>query len=195
MTAMLLVMLGYLLGSIPAAYIAGRLVKGLDINTVGDRNAGAANVYRNIDHRAGVAVLVADVGKGAIPVLVSQALASQTVVLFCGIAAVAGHNWPLFRSFKGGRGQATALGVLLALMPVEMGILVAICAAPFLVTRNTMLAGAILFSPLWLLALVMREPAALVAYSIGLPCLVGLAHFLTTRHLPDEARHEAIYMR
>lgn len=80
-------------------------------------------------------------------------------------------------------------------MPVEMGILLAICAVPFLTTRNTMLAGAILFSPLWLLALLMGASGPLVAYSIGLPCLVGLTHFLTTRHLPDEARREAVYMR
>ena len=195
MTAAALVLFSYLLGSIPSAYIAGRLRKGVDIKMIGDRNAGAANVFRNIDHRAGIAVLVADIAKGAIPVLVSLALASTPVVLLCGIAAVGGHNWPLFHGLKGGRGQATALGVLLALMPVETGILMAVCAVPFLVTRNTMLAGAIVFSPLWLLAWIMGEPGALVAYSIGLPCLVGLAHFLTTRHLPEEARREAAYMR
>jgi len=195
MTAAILVLFGYLLGSIPFAYVAGRLVRGVDIRTVGDGNAGAANVYRNIGHRAGIAVLAADVGKGAVPVLVCEAIASQPVVLLCGAAAVAGHNWPLFSNFKGGRGQATTLGVLLTLMPVEMCILLAVCAGPFLVTRNTALAGAILFSPLWLLALLMGASNALVAYSIGLPCLVGLTHLLTARHLSDEARREAAYMR
>ena len=195
MTEAILVLFAYLLGSVPCAYIAGRLVKGVDIRTIGDRNAGAANVYRNIGHRAGIAVMVADIGKGAMAVLVAQGFASQPVVLLCGAAAVAGHNWPLFCKFRGGRGQATTLGVLLTLMPMAMGILLAICAVPFLVTRNTMLAGAILFSPLWLLALLMGASGALVVYTIGLPCLVGLTHFLTTRHLPDQARREATYMR
>jgi glycerol-3-phosphate acyltransferase PlsY len=195
MTAAILVLFGYLLGSIPCACIAGRLVKGVDVRTIGDGNAGAANVYRNISHRAGIAVLVADTAKGAVSVLVAHAIVSQPLIFLCGAAAVAGHNWPLFCSFKGGRGQATTIGVLTTLMPVEMGILLAICAVPFLTTRNTMLAGAILFSPLWLLALLMGAPGPLVAYSIGLPCLVGLTHFLTTRHLPDEARREAVYMR
>lgn len=195
MTAATLILFGYLIGSVPCAYIVGRLVKGVDIKTIGDRNAGAANVYRNISHRAGIAVLAADTAKGAIAVLVATAIASQPVVLLCGAAAVVGHIWPLFSKFKGGRGQATTIGVLLTLMPLAMGILLAICVVPFLVTRNTMLTGIILFFPLWLLALLMGASHALVAYSIVLPCLVGLTHFLTTRHLPDEAKHGASYMR
>jgi glycerol-3-phosphate acyltransferase PlsY len=190
-----LVLFSYLLGSIPSAYIAARLVKSVDIRTIGDRNAGAANVYRNVSHPAGIAVMAADISKGAIAVLIAQAIASQPVVLLCGLAAVAGHNWPLFIRFKGGRGQATTLGVLLTLMPKGMGILLATCAVPFLVTRNTMLTGAILFSPLWLVALLTGASGALVGYSIGLPCLAGLTHFLTTRHLSDDAKREATYMR
>ena len=195
MTDVMLILFSYLLGSVPWAYVAGRLIKGVDIRTIGDRNAGAANVYRHISHRAGIAVLVADVAKGAIPVLIAQAFASLSVVLICGLAAVAGHNWPLFIRFRGGRGQATTIGVLLVLAPVAMGILIAASVVPFLSTRNTMLVGAILFSPLGLLAWLSGASPVLVAYSIALPCLVASTHFLTIRHLSDEARREAIYMR
>ncbi len=195
MTVAILVLFSYLLGSIPFAYISGRLVKGVDIRMISDRNAGAANVYRNISHRAGIAVTAADICKGAIPVLMAQALVPPPAVLLCGLAAVAGHNWPLFIRFKGGRGLATTIGVLLALLPTAMIILLAVSAVPFFITRSTMLAGTILFAPLWLVALLTGESGALVGYSIGLPCLVGLTHFFTTRHLPEEAKREATYMR
>jgi len=195
MVAAMLVLFSYLLGSIPSAYIAGRLVRGIDITKVGDGNVGAANAYREIGAKAGMAVLVADVSKGAIAVSITSIFASQPVVLLAGLGAVAGHNWPLYIGFRGGRGESTAIGVLSVLLPQAMLILLAVSAVPFFVTRNTMLVGAILFSPLWLVALLMGASAALVGYSIGLPCLVGLTHFLTTRHLPEEARQTVNYMR
>ncbi len=195
MVAAMLVLLSYLLGSIPSAYIAGRLLRGIDIRKVGDGNVGAANAYREIGAKAGIAVLVADVGKGAIAASITSILASQPVVLLAGIGAVAGHNWPLYIGFRGGRGESTAIGVLSVLFPQPMLILLAVSAVPFFITRNTMLVGVILFSPLWLVALLTGASAALVGYSIGLPCLVGVTHFLTTRHLPEEARQTANYMQ
>ena len=82
----------YVIGMLPSAYIAGRLLKGVDIRKVGDWNTGAANVYRNVSHASGVIVLAADVGKGALAVLLAQAVASQPIALLCGLAVVAGHN-------------------------------------------------------------------------------------------------------
>ncbi len=193
--SVVLVLLSYLLGSIPSAYIAGRASKGIDIRNFGDGNVGAANAYREIGHATGVAVLIADVSKGAVAVMVAQAFASQLVVLLAGFAVVAGHNWPVYIGFRGGRGQATTIGVLCALLPQAMFILLAVCAVPFLVTRNTKLAGVILFAPLWLVALLTGASGVLVAYSVGLPCLVGLTSLLTTRHLPDEAKRKTNYMR
>ena len=195
MVAVALVLFSYLLGSIPSAYIAGRMVRGIDIRKVGDGNVGAANAYREIGPKAGMAVVVADVGKGAMAVSITSILASQPVVLLAGLGVVAGHNWPLYIGFRGGRGESTALGVLSVLLPQPMLILLAVSAVPFFVTRNTMLVGAILFSPLWLVALLTGASLALVVYSIGLPCLVGLTHLVTTRHLPEEAKETANYMR
>jgi glycerol-3-phosphate acyltransferase PlsY len=195
MTAVILILFSYLLGSVPCAYIAGHRVKDVDVRTIGDRNAGAANVYRNIGHAAGIAVAAADVAKGAIPILVAQTLASQPVALLCGGAAVAGHNWPPFSNFKGGRGMATTIGVLFPLLPKEMSILLAACAVPFLKTRNLVVTGSILFAPLPLLAWALGASNALILYAVALPCLVGLTNILTTRHLSDEARREAMHMR
>lgn len=195
MVAVMMVLFGYLIGSIPSAYIVGRVLRGIDIRGVGDGNVGAANACREMGPAVGVAVLIADVCKGMAAILVAQAFVSQPVVLVVGFAAVAGHIWPIFIRLRGGRGEATTIGVLSTLLPQAMLMLLAACAVPFWVTRNTMLAGAILLSPLWLVALLLGVSWPLVGFSIGLPCLVGLAHFLTTRHLPDDARREAIYMR
>lgn len=195
MLSVILVLCGYLLGSIPFAYIAGRIFRGIDIRKVGDGNAGAANAYREISPAVGVAVMIADAGKGVAAIIVTQALASMPVAYLAGLGAVIGHNWPLYIGFKGGRGESTTIGVLGALLPQAMLILLLVCAVPFFITRNTMLAGTILFAPLWLLALLMGASGILVGYSIGLPCLVGLAHLLTTRHVPEEVKRQAVYMR
>ena len=85
----LIVLLGYLLGSIPTAYIAGRLRTGADIRRIGDENAGAANAFRQLGAKVGVAVGIIDAGKGAVAVLVAQAAhLPQAAVLFTGAAAV-----------------------------------------------------------------------------------------------------------
>ncbi len=193
--SVVLVLFSYLPGAIPFAYIAGRVFKGIDIRNFGDGNVGAANAYREIGPAAGVAVLIADVPKGAVAVMVARAFASQLVVLLAGFAVVAGHNWPIYIGFRGGRGQATTIGVLCALLPRAMFILLAVCAVPFLVTRNTKIAGVILFAPLWFVALLTGASKVLAAYSVGLPCLVGLTHLLTTRHLPDDVKQKTNYMR
>lgn len=191
----LVVILSYAIGLFPSAYIAGRVLKGIDIKKVGDRNAGAANVYRNVSHAAGIAVLATDIGKGAIAVLIAQAIVSQPVVLLCGLAVVAGHNWPIFLKFKGGRGLATTIGVLLALLPVAMTILLAACAVPFLKKRSLLLMGGILFAPLPLLAWRLGAPLELILYGVALPCLAGIMHLVTTRNLTKEQKREAMYMR
>ena len=180
--SVVVVLLGYLLGSIPSAYIAGRVFKGIDIRNFGDGNVGAINAGRVLGRAAGVVVTIADMSKGAIAVLVAQAFASQPVVLLAGFAVVVGHNWPIYIRFKGGIGQSTTIGVFLALLPQAMGILLAASAIPLFVMRNRMLAGVIQFAPLWLVALLMGAPRVLVVYSIALPCLLGLRYLQTARH-------------
>jgi glycerol-3-phosphate acyltransferase PlsY len=182
-----LIIIGYLLGSIPSAYIAGRF-KGIDIRKVGDGNVGAANAFREVGPVAGILVILADVFKGVGAVFVAQAFTgSQLTVFLVGIAAVAGHVWPVYIGFKGGRGEAVAGGVLVALIP-PMLILLAIALIPFLLTRNTLLLGAILFAPLWLVAWITGGSLALIGYSILLPCLVGVSHVVNTRNLPEDLK-------
>lgn len=184
----------YLVGSIPSAYIAGRR-RHMDVKKVGDHNAGAANVYRNIGHKAGALVAIVDVGKGAIIIILAQIFASQLVTFFCGFAVVLGHILPIFARFRGGRGQSTTIGVLTGLLPIPMIILLLLSAIPFFKTRNLVLVGITHFVPLPLLAWLIGASLALIIYSATLPCLVGLAHLFTTRHLSEENMRESSYWR
>ena len=110
-------LVGYLLGSIPFAYVAGRF-RGVDIFSTGSRTAGAANVFWNIGRRTGTGVFVGDVVKGSAAVVIAQLLdVSGPLVLLAGTAAVMGHWKSVFSGFRGGDGMATLMGVTLALAP------------------------------------------------------------------------------
>ena len=176
--------LGYFLGSIPTAYIAGRVVKGVDIRRVGDANVGAANAFHQLGKKIGVAVGLIDAGKGALAVLIAQAAGiPQEAVLITGAAAIIGHNWPVFLGFRGGRGECTTIGVLLILVTQPILILGGVSIVALLITRNVILASAVLFAPLSLVCWWLGVPGMLVGYSIALPCLVGFTHFLRTRRV------------
>ncbi len=178
----LIIALGYLLGSIPTAYIAGRLVKGKDIRQMGDGNMGAQNAFRRLSVRAGLAVGVIDAIKGVLAILIAYAASiSQLSILMVGTAAVIGHNWPIFLGFRGGRGESTTIGVLSVLTTLPMLIVGSLAIAVLIKTRNVIKASIALFAPLPLLCWWLAVPGLLVAYSIWLPCLVGFTHLLRTR--------------
>jgi len=178
----LIVPLGYFIGSIPTAYIAGRLLKGKDIRRLGDANMGAANAFRQFGAKVGITVGIIDAAKGALAVVIAQiANVPQLAVLLTGVAVVVGHNWPVFIGFRGGRGEATTIGVLLAVLTVPMLIIALPAIAAHLILRDTMKAAPFIFVPLPLVCWLLEMPGILIAYSIALPCLVGFTHFLRTR--------------
>jgi glycerol-3-phosphate acyltransferase PlsY len=112
------VVLGYFLGSIPSAYIAGRLVKGIDIRTVGSKNMGAMNSIYSLGLVPGLIVLAADIGKGVAAVGFAQLMGAPTIAMFlAGTAAVLGHSFPVWLGFRGGKGGAPLVGVFIYLMP------------------------------------------------------------------------------
>jgi glycerol-3-phosphate acyltransferase PlsY len=186
------IVIAYLLGSIPFAYIIGKL-SGFDVRKVGDRNVGTFNIFRHAGLGSGVATLVADVGKGALAIVVAKLLSVHELVVFgAGVAAFIGHNWPIFLRFRGGRGLAVIIGVLLALVPIEMLIAAAISIVVLFATRSSIWFGVALFLPLVLLCWLFHERISLIIYSAALPCLAGLAHLLTTRHLSPEEQKEAV---
>ena len=180
----LIIVLGYLLGSIPTAYIAGRLLKGKDIRQMGDGNAGAQNAFRQLGAKIGIVVFIIDAGKGALAILIAQAAnIPQVAVLFTGATVVIGHNWTVFLGFRGGRGESTTIGVLLTLITQPMLILAGPTLATLIIKRNVILASVVLFVPLSLVCWWLGVPGTLIGYSIALPCLVGFTHFLRTRRM------------
>jgi len=151
---------GYVCGSLPWGLWLGRGLRGVDVRTLGSGNLGATNVYRSLGPGIGVATLLLDIAKGALPVwLVPGASWAQSFpggaawcALAVGFAAVAGHVWTFLAGFKGGKGVATSAGVLLALSPPAFGVFVAVFVATLLLTRYVSL-GSILGATAFTIAL------------------------------------------
>ena len=121
-----IVLFSYLLGSIPFGIIISRLWKGIDIREHGSKNPGATNVYRVVGLIPALMVLILDIGKGLIATLLLSRISigqpflnPVSLMILAGIAVILGHVFPIFVGFKGGKGVATGLGVLISLVPVE----------------------------------------------------------------------------
>ncbi len=147
----------YLLGAIPTSYLAGRLIRGIDLREHGSRNLGATNLYRVLGWRFAIPVGLLDAAKGLIPVLVFAPRVSDSEVfaLVCGLTAVVGHVFSIFVGFQGGKGVATAAGVMLGLTPVALGVAAAVWAALVFLTGyvsvGSIAAAAVFPVAVWLL--------------------------------------------
>ncbi len=116
--SVLMVLAGYLVGSIPWAYVAGRMLRGIDIRRYGSGNVGGSNVFEHVGKWAVVPVGLLDIAKAALPVWLAVRWGfSDTVVFLTAMAAIAGHGWPLYLGFRGGRGVSASLGALCIIMP------------------------------------------------------------------------------
>jgi glycerol-3-phosphate acyltransferase PlsY len=151
----------YLLGSFPSAYLAGRLVRGVDLRTVGSGNLGATNVYREVGAMAAVVVLLLDAAKGWLAVTQAPRWFGvgndERIVVACGAMAVLGHAKPIFLGWRGGgKGVATASGIFLALAPAALAAAMAVFAIVVAATRYV--------------------SAASIAAALALPVPIGIIH-------------------
>jgi glycerol-3-phosphate acyltransferase PlsY len=188
-------LLSYLLGSIPAGYLAGRMA-GIDIRKAGSGNIGATNVTRTLGRRYGYPVFVVDFAKGALAVWVSILIARQvepkpTSTEIYGIVAatccVLGHVFPVWLGFKGGKGVATSAGALFGLMPLAAAIGVGAWVIIFEVTRYVSLAsvGTAMLLPLTVLGLThLRHTDGMALFYFTL-CLAAVVIF---RHRSNLSR-------
>ena len=188
-----LVLVSYLIGGIPTAYLAARWLKGQDIRQVGDRNVGAANVYRNIGAKAGFVVAVIDIAKGSAAVLLVRGLVdSTTAEMIAGVAVIAGHIWPVYLRLRGGRGAATAVGVLLAMLPaLTIPLSLSALVVLYLTKKAIKSLGYFFICVPFLAWWPYDYPYSLIAYALGIPLMVGVSHYLSTKRLsPPESGGE-----
>ena len=147
----------YFIGAIPNSYLAGKLFKGIDLREHGSGNLGATNVWRTLGPKFAIPVGILDSAKGAIPVLFIAPLAADAKLfaLACGIMAVLGHVFSIFVGFKGGKGVATAAGVMLGLTPLAVVVTTAVWLVILWTTGysslGSIVAAAILPLAAWLL--------------------------------------------
>ncbi len=177
------IIIGYLLGSFPTAYIVARLRKGVDIRQVGVGNMGAANTFREIGRLEGIIVWVVDLAKGAGAILIAQALhVDQPWVFGAGFVAVLGHNFPVYIGFKGGKGAATTMGIFLVLAPEAMLTTFVLLAIPYLFLRRIFAAMCVVAPVLPLLIWKFESSVALALFAVALLILMGL------RNIPKPQR-------
>ncbi len=140
----IIAIIGYLLGCIPSGLFIGRWFCNIDIRDYGSKNIGTTNMFRILGPKPAAIVLLLDMGKGMLAVFAASYLDGGVLALLLGgIAAIIGHNYPLFLGFKGGRGVATGLGVILVLMPKVTGVVFTLWAVIVYLTRYVSLGSII----------------------------------------------------
>lgn len=183
-----IVILSYLVGSIPTSIIMSKAVKGIDIRNYGSGNAGGTNVMRVLGWKHGMLVILLDALKGVIAVVVVARLYQGSVPfenatpfddftlvqIIAGIAAVVGHIWTIFAGFKGGKGIATALGMLMMIVTIDMLVAIGIFFVVVLVSRYVSL-GSILGAISVPLTLFVRE----TIFHVDIPSYATLLPFVT----------------
>jgi len=184
------IFISYLIGSIPTAYIMGRALKGIDIRNFGSGNVGATNAWRVLGKGPGIIVLALDTFKGFIPVVfLGNILAAKISIMpvellriIFGISCIAGHNWTIFLKFKGGKGIATTLGVLLGLsvgMPglrAIMGLVILTWVIVFVIARTISAASVIAAIALPIYVAFFKQPKYLFFLSLILSVFAVLRH-------------------
>ena len=146
LSSLLLLAVGYLLGSMPNGYLAGRWLKGIDLRQCGSGSTGATNVLRNVGKAPALVVFLLDVGKGALAVLLAKSFGlNDWVQVLAGLAALAGHIWPVWLGWKGGKAVATGLGMFLGLAwPVGLacfGLFIAVISISRIVSLSSVVAA------------------------------------------------------
>lgn len=173
----LAIIVSYFLGSIPTAYIFGRILKGIDIRDFGSGNVGATNAIRVLGKGIGITVLFLDILKGLIAIVVIAgtiytkipAFSREILLILSGFSCISGHNWTVFLNFKGGKGVATTFGVLLGLAVTIPGLKVILIAAVLAWVLVFALSGIISLASL---ASAAALPAAAIIFKASQPLII-----------------------
>lgn len=176
-TGALLVLLGYLLGSMPWGYWLPRLLVGVDIRTIGSGNAGATNVWRALGFKLGLSVALLDIAKGAAAALIGRWLGNDLIGVLAGVAAMVGHWRPLFMGFgRGGKTVATTGGVALAVALFPALAAAGVWIVAFLATRYASVASLAGALALPLFTVLFRPSWPVIAFTVGAALAIVVLH-------------------
>lgn len=190
------ILFAYMLGSLSGSLLVGRL-RGVDIRRLGSGNAGGTNALRTQGWRFALAVVLIDIGKGVLAAWIGQSgtadvVSAQQAALLCGFAAMLGHVWPVFHGFRGGKGVATMLGMLLVLWPMLLLPMIVVFALVLTTTGYvglaSMLGTATMLPAVWWLGA--RSPSREWLVMAGVATLFILfTHRENLRRLHDGTEH------
>ncbi|HBT20524.1 MAG TPA: acyl-phosphate glycerol 3-phosphate acyltransferase [Peptococcaceae bacterium] len=172
-----IIILNYLVGSIPFAYIAGKVLKGIDIREYGSGNVGATNAFRVLGTGPGIFVFAADTLKGVFGVyLAKMFLADLWLVVAASLAVIIGHSYSVFLGFKGGRGVATGAGIILSLSPRVLLLALILFVIIVLTTKYVSLGSITAAFSLPILMFIFNEPAPIKLLGFAAAVLVIYRH-------------------
>ena len=183
------VVFGYLLGSVPFGLVIAR-ARGVDIRQRGSGNIGATNVARNLGKKLGVLVLLLDALKGALPVIGATLLGLEPLVICAvGWAAIVGHCFPVWLGFRGGKGVATSLGVLIVIDPAVTALSAVAFAMVVGATRMVSLGSLVAMSSFPIAAWALGRPSALVLLGVATAAVVLIQHRDNLRRIVRGTEH------
>jgi glycerol-3-phosphate acyltransferase PlsY len=194
----------YLIGSIPTAYIFGRIFKGIDIREYGSGNVGATNAFRVIGRLPGIIVLAIDILKGLICVTyvantflyMAPVTRPELYRVLTGLTVILGHNWTVFLKFKGGKGVATSAGVVIGLIPKIFWLGFLVWFIVFSITGYVSVASIIAAISMPLFTLAFNEPAEIVIFMSLLCLIIVYKHRSNIKRLQiGEEKRIAIFKR
>jgi len=195
MSLAIAVVMAYLIGSVSPSIIAGKILKGIDVRDFGSGNAGSTNTFRVLGKKPGIVVLILDILKGFLAanlyllIPAPQSIRISIFSILCGAAAVIGHIWPIFFSFRGGKGVNTMAGVLLAVIPLEVALATVAFLAIFIPTGYVSLSVMLSSLSLPFIALmrqyVFKEvvPVEILIISYAVPILMVYTHRTNIKRL------------
>lgn len=186
---LLLAVTGYLLGSVPSAYLVARWLKGIDLRATANGRLGTSFTKANAGLWAAALVLVADVGKGAFAIIIARHFSElEAAILVTGLAAILGHDWSVFLRFKGGKGAATTYGVLAAVIFPEVLLALALGLIPYLLLRRPGLMTMVVFALMSLLSWKSGRSGLLITTPMILLVPMLLKHLTMPRYdVADQA--------
>ncbi|MDD2482241.1 MAG: glycerol-3-phosphate 1-O-acyltransferase PlsY [Lutispora sp.] len=168
--------LSYFLGNISVSFLIAKYAGGIDIRKHGSGNAGATNVFRTLGAKAGLTAFIGDALKGVFAVLIGKLIGGEDGQIAAGIFVVIGHNWPMLLGFKGGKGIATTIGVMIAINPYIVAAIVPIGLVIIFITKYVSLAsitGMVIFP---ITMLLIKQPMKLVLFSFLLSAMALYKH-------------------